>query len=224
MDKKRQEEIQFGVLDALSVILLPTKHLAAAVASFLLNNGAGLSTCIDGASRISKLLAQSEKDELELYGRIIIELQRQVQVKVARIRRRTQDDKRSLMGSQVERGTRINRVCHSIFGDPVGWQSIKGVGTKASNPYFNWFKRLADGVVVAGFHSHWVDELAFGFVYKKSGPVRFGLLPSRSRTVGELLVYLGLHPRLVGGPDVRVDWDRRSFLVAGTNRLPWVYP
>lgn len=224
MNKRRQKEIQFGVLDALSVISLPAEHLAAAIASFLLNNGAGLATCIDGASRVSKLLAQSEEDELELYGRIFVELQRQVQTKVDRIRRRKLADEQSLMGSQVDTGVRINRVGHSIFGDPSAWRPVKGVGIKISHPYFNWFKRFSDGVIVAGFHGHWADDLVFGFVYRKSGPIRFGLLPSQSRGVKELLVYLGLHPRLVGGADVKIDWGRRSFLVAGVNRLPWVYP
>jgi len=224
MRKQRQEELQFNVLDALRFATLPAPHLAPAIASYLLNNGSGLPTCVENAHRIARIVSTSPGAEGDLADRIIKELQRQVQVKVGRIRRRRNGNDAARLGSQLPIEVRVDRVCQWLFGRPSKWKPARWVSPKLKEASFNWFRRMPDGAVVAGFDGVLVDELVTGFVYREGGPVRFGLLPSQARNIRELLVHLGLHPRLIGGSNVKVDWGRRAFLVSGTDHLPWIYP
>ena len=224
--KKWKEELQFNILDAIRVAVLPKPHLVAAVASYLINDGAGLPTCLKGAHKISKLLTGNDSAETELADLIICEMHRQIQVKSERIRNWKLDQKLALMGSQLDRETRINRVCCSAFGSSALWVPVRGVTRRVRSPRFHWLHRDQDGTLVAGFNGLQFDELVCGFVFNVSREdlVRFGLLPTKSRNIGELLALLGLHPRLIGGPNVKVDWNRKAFLVGRSSQLPWTYP
>jgi len=177
------------------------------------------------AHRIAALLTATPEEEDRLVDFVVVEVQRQLQIKINRLDQQRKLKKAIALGSDVDRETRINRVCRRIFGPTPEWESVGQLGPKISDPHFNWLHRSQDGVIVAGVDG-WVqrfDDLVTGFVYfDRCGPVRFSRLPSRARNVEELCVFLGLHPRLLDS--TKVDWRRRAFIVAGTNHLPWVYP
>lgn len=224
MGRKSKNEVPFGVLDALSIAHLPDEHLVASVASYLLSNGFGLPNAVEAAHRAADLLARTEDQVDALAGRITSEIQRQMMVKLPRIRSHLYHNKMSRMGAELDWGTRINRLSRSVFGPSDIWHPAKRVGPRIRDPHFNWFRRVG-GVRVAGFEGYSPDEdgLLTGFVYREKGPTKYCLLPSKARSLQELLTFLGLHPRLLGS-DVKVDWDRQAFLVGRTNRLPWVVP
>ena len=214
----------FGVLDALSIAHLPDDHLVAAVASYLLANGHGLPMAVEAAHSAAELLARTEDQVDAVAGRITDAIRHQMIIKVDRIGRRLWNLKHRRMGAELDWVTRINRLCRSVYGLPETWQHAKKVEPKVRDSHFNWFKRI-DGVMVAGFEGYGRGRGGFltGFVYIDGGPTKYCLLPSRTHSPQELMSLLGLHPRLVDG-DVRVDWDRQSFLIGKANRLPWVVP
>lgn len=214
--------MDFGVLDALSVAHLPDEHLVSAVASQLLAEGHGLPDAIEAAHVAAKLLARTE-DQVSAFADLITkEIQRQMLIKFDRIRHQLWWRKQCRMGSQLDWGTRVNRLGVSVFGPPSVWKPARKVSPKVREPHYNWYRRF-DGVRVAGFDAYNDDGCVTGFVYREKGAPKYALLPSKARNVQELLTYLGLHPRLLNS-DVRVDWDRQSFLVGDTNRLPWIVP
>ncbi|MGD9729311.1 MAG: hypothetical protein AB7L09_03185 [Nitrospira sp.] len=220
MAKKPRDAVPFGILDALSVAHLPDNHLVAAVASYLLADGHGLPEAVELAQSAAELLAITEDRASSLSSMIADEMQRQVQIKFRRLSQRLWDVRQSKMGSELDWSTRINRLGKSVYGPPEIWQPIVAPSQKVREPLFNWYRRI-DGVRLAGFDAYAGDGAVSGFVYREKGAAKFALLPNRTANVHELLVCLGLHPRLIGG-DVKVDWDRRSFLVNRTDRLPWI--
>lgn len=224
MGRKPRKEAPFGVLDALSIAHLPDDHLVAAVASYLLANGYGLPDAVEAAHHAASLLARTEEQVQTLADRITGEIQRQVVIKCERIRHHLWNRKQGLMGAQLDWGTRINRLSRSVFGPPEIWRPAKKIAPRIRDPHYNWFHRC-ESVRVSGFEGYSPDDdgLITGFVYRERGPTKYCLLPSKARSLQELLTFLGLHPRLLGS-GVKVDWDRQAFLVGTTNRLPWVVP
>lgn len=222
MSRKPRRSVDFGVLDALSIAHLPDEHLVAAVASYLLAEGHGLPDAVSAAHHAARLLSRTDEQVDVLAKKITDEIQRQVAIKFERIQRYLYDTKQSRMGSQLDWGTRINRLCRSVFGPPDIWHPARKVAPRVKDPHFDWFKRF-DVTKVASFDGYNNDGYVCGFVYREEGPTKYALLPSKARSPDELLTFLGLHPKLIGG-DVKIDWGRQAFLVGNVNRLPWIVP
>jgi len=225
MGRTKREGNEFTILDAIVLSILPKRHRIPAIASALITAGEGFPMPIVEAHRIAALLTETSEEEGKLVDDIVVEVQRQLQIKIKRLDQQRKLKKAVAMGSDVDRATRINRVCRRIFGSPADWVPVGRLSPKIRDPHFDWLHRSQDGMLVAGVLGcvRRVDDLVTGFVYfDRRGPVRFVQLPSRARSVKELCVFLGLHPRLLDS--TKVDWRRRAFIVAGTNHLPWVYP
>lgn len=225
MGRKHRKELGFTVLDALRLVQLPEKHQVAVVADFLITSDAGLNGYVDGAYAIASLLSDSESGVDRVASAIVHETNRQLRIKTERMaaRRRLRDASR--MGSQLDPSIRVNRLCRSVFGPADQWVSVVRQTIKIRDPHYLWFHKTSDGVRVAGFDGFIVDELVCGFTFKENtGPTRFGLLPSKAKNISDLMVHLGLHPKLLSNSDVKVEWCKRAFLVSGNNYLPWVYP
>ena len=225
MGRTKQRETEFTVLDAIRLAIIPKKHRIPAIASLLITSGEGFPLPAIEAQRIASLLVSTAEEESLLIDEVLAEVSRQLQIKISRMDQRRKLKKTLAMGHRVDRATRINRVCQNLFGDPSKWMPVGRVTPKISEPYYTWFHRTSDGVLVASVDGSVFDDLVTGFVYYTKGcPVRFARLPSRARSIEELYVFLGLHPRLLENRTTKVDWGRRAFIVAGTNHLPWVYP
>lgn len=224
MKRKRSRDLQFSVLDALRTVSLPESHRISSIAAFLIDNGKGLPNCLEDAFAIAELLAGDPCEARPLAERIISAMQDQVRIKAGRIHRRITARELCRMGSQLDRQTRTNRICASVFGDGKTWRPARQVLSGVSAPYFNWLHRSAGNTRVAGFDGLQDTNLVTGFVYKGRSSIHFGLLPARARSIEELYSFLGLHPKLHRSPNVEIDWGRRAFMVSGDNRLPWILP
>lgn len=225
MGKQRRDDINLTILDAIWLAVMPRKHRIAAIAAMLITAGNGFPYPVHEAHAVAALLCDTSEEEDTLVDEILGEVRRQTQIKIDRLDRRRKLKKALAMGKELDKPSRINRVCQKIFGDPSLWMPVSRVTPRLNRPYFNWFHRAEDGVIVAGVDGVVSDDLATGFVYyDRKGPVRFARLPSRARNVKELCLFLGLHPRLLNRRETKVDWGRRAFIVDGSSRLPWVYP
>jgi hypothetical protein len=232
MDNRGKRVSGFTVLDAILMAVLPKKHQIAAIAASLIAAGEGFPTPIREANSYVSMLALTSDEEEALVDEILGEVQRQAKIKIDRLDRQRKLKKARAMGSQLDKITRINRVCGRIFGEPTDWVHVGRLSPRVVDPFYSWLHRSPDGVLVAGVLvtslDGWegkFDDPAAGFVYyERGGVTRFARLPTIARDVEELCVLLGLHPRLLDSRLTRVDWRRRAFIVANTNHLPWVYP
>lgn len=224
MYERRRKAAEFTILDAILVAVLPKGHQISSIAASLIDSGQGFPPPIEEAHTYASYLTETQDEEGKLVNAILIEVQRQLQIKIKRMDAQHKLRKDKSMGSQVAKTTRINRVCTKIFGPPVNWRSASHIFPKITSPQYAWLYRSPDGVLVAGLDWWSHRFLTAGFVYyNRRGPVRFIKLPSQTQNVKELYVLLGLHPRLLESPVTRVDWSRKAFIVADTGHLPWVY-
>lgn len=228
MGKRRNRRIvEFTVLNALGLSTLPKPHQIASVASQLLSNGDVWPDVIRGSRQIANLLTDSEESAAILIVDILEEAKRQCSIKIRRTGTRQEIESALASGSQLSREERVRRLCKSLFGDPDQWVPAAGVGSRIKEPQFDWFRRMKDGVLVGGFVGTEVrsNDPVSGFAFfDRQSPLRYGLLPRRTTSIEDLLSLLGLHPRLIGRSDVKIDWSRRTFVVSNSNHLPWIYP
>lgn len=154
-----------------------------------------------------------------------LEMRRQEGVSSSRVKLRLAID---LLQSdeRPNKHQRLNRLCPGVFGPIGAWKSFDTIVDRSGRPVFNWLRRDAAGVLVAGVDQLVGDECRTGFVIKRSstGPTMFSTLPTRAQTYNDLMIILGLPMRLLDGRDVIVDWSNRAFIVSRTRVLPWVYP
>jgi len=225
MSRKRRKGTEFTVLDAIRLATIPKKHQVSAIAALLIIDGEDLPMPRSQAQRIASMLVEQPEERAELVGKVIGEVKRQLHLRIDRLDRRRRLRQSRAIGSQLSMPERVNRVARHLFGDPAYWQSVGSLTPRISRPHFNWLHRASDGVLAGGVDGTvcGVDELITGFVYSdRGGPVRFARLPVRASSVNELCVLMGLPSRLAA--TTRIDWRRRSFVVAETNHLPWVLP
>ena len=222
---KRQQRIQLTALDAVTLGIVPPEHRTAATAAFLIDNSNYFSPR-EQLDFLAKTMTDSEESAQAFVRAVLYEMSRQLKLKSRRIAARKKHRKMSAMGSQVDRDTRVNRVCRPMFGDPAKWLPIGPVTPSVVTPHFSWFKRMPDGVMVAGVEAFTGSTMQAGFVFRisRSSTTRFARLPATSRNLESLLSFLGLHPRLADSKSLRIDWSRKAFVIDGTNHLPWVYP
>lgn len=226
MGNPRSKPLEFNILDALSLAGLPEEHRIRAIAARLMSRGDGIFRCVEEAASIAAVLAPSQEETVLLANRIVAEMKRQLRVKGDRIHRRIKDRNASLLGSQLVMKARINRVCSRIYGDPDVWRSVRGRGPVVSDPSFNWLHKDYHGVRVSGFDGLVGDVVVSGVAVKESRhlPVSFFLLPSKARTIQELIDYLGLGRRLHDDPTTVIDWPKAALKARGTTSRPWVTP
>ena len=212
-------------MDAITLGIVAVEHRIAATASMLLRNSNYFSPR-EQLNFLSKSLTDSEEGAEEFVRAVLCEMSRQLKLRAKRIAARKRHKRLTTMGSQVDRATRVNRVCRPMFGNPEKWLPIGPVTPSVTKPYFSWFKRMPDGVIVAGVEVFTDSSIQAGFVFRisKSSPTRFARLPVSARSFVSLLSFLGLHPRLADNESLRIDWSRKAFVIDGTNHLPWVYP
>ena len=213
-------------LDAVRLGILPDKHRTAAVAASMLNSGSYFNEVDHALRGLMSMIADSDVQANQMTADVLVEMERQLKLRAKRGARRRYLKKVTAMGSQVKRGERVNRVCQYLFGNPSRWLPAGPVSSQVAKPFFTWFTRTLDGVLVAGVDVIVGTDLVTGFVFnvKKGSTTRFAKLPSRATNMASLLKVLGLHPRLAMGKAIKVDWMRRAFIIDGTNHLPWVYP
>jgi hypothetical protein len=222
MERPRRNSTELTILDAIRLAVLPKKHQISAIAAFLLTKGELFS---DTVEEFTSYLTSSEDEANEFITQVMVEVNRQLQIKTLRFADRRKLRKSRAMGSQLDMITRVNRLCSSLFGDPSKWLSVGKVTPRIEQPFFNWLRRTQDNTVVAGIDGLGGGTVVTGFVIRerREGPVRFGRLPMKARSLRDLLLCLGLPPQF-DTQSVKVEWERRAFTVDGTNRLPWIYP
>ncbi len=225
MGRRKRPIFEFTILDAIRLAVLPEKHRTSAMAALLITIEIDIPVPVVGARQLAAFLTTTLDDANEMVLDILAEVRRQLDIRMDRADSRLRLKAALAMGSQVSVAERVNKIGPRIFGPSDTWTSIGRVSSKVERPTFNWMHRV-NHCLVAGVDASIGADLVTGFVYMahRGGPCRFGRLPRQVKTIDELCLVLGLHPRLLGTKQVRVDWAHRAFIVAETNRLPWVYP
>ena len=180
----------------------------------------------DSLENFVKLLTDSQEDTHRLVSEVVAEMERQLKIRSRRLAAHRSLKKQLAMGSQSKKDMRVHRLCESLFGDPSKWLPIGPVTPRMTQPFFRWFKRTDDNVLVAGVEGRVGSELRAGFVFniKKGSTTRYARLPFAGvKGYHELLRHLGRSPRL-HKRRIKIDWMRRAFVIDGTNHLAWVYP
>jgi len=226
MSRRQRQTVELTALDAVRLGILPDKDRVSAIAATMLLSQIYWNSENSPLLTLSKLLTDDQVAADTVVADIAVEMERQLRIRSIRITERKRLRKATAMGSKVGRTRRIQRVCQHLFGDPAKWGFIGPICPRVTSPHFNWFKRMPDGVLVAGVEGLVGSEIKTGFVFNitRGGVTRFAKLPSTARSMESLLRFLGLHPRLTGSDSIKIDWMRRAFVIDGTNHLPWVYP
>lgn len=217
--------LQFNVLDALSVASLPEQHLVKALASRVLSDGSGLPQCLENARRVVELLEQDAALQSDLLGRVLDEVKRQVQLRLERMMNRQQARSASLIGSRLGMSVRVQRVCEHVFGDPVVWRSLRRRRLKLRDPIYYWFHRDRSGHRLSCFIGGAGDVSVTGIVVREQGSESrwFAILPSRAKSIQELIAFVGLGQTLHKDPDADVDWKKALLSTRRIKDLPWTY-
>jgi hypothetical protein len=224
--RRRQRASEPTILDAIRLGILPDRHRIAAIAAAMLNSGHYFTEGKETPHTLVSMIADSDVQAEEMAASVLAEMERQLKLRSKRLAKRRYDKKQSAMGKQLDKDERVNRLCQTLFGDPSKWLPAGPVSPQITKPFFTWFTRAPDDVLVAGVEGLAGTELVTGFVFnvKKGSKTRFAKLPSSARNMESLLRFLGLHPRLASSKSIKIDWMRRTFVIDGTNHLPWVYP